>query len=283
MSELVSIYVPTKNRRELLARAIRSIQEQDYPSFEIIIVDDASTDGTRDYLAELQAADSRVKVVNNGLSLGAPQSRNIGIRLASGRLVTGLDDDDEMLPHCIATLVGNFDPKWSFVCANARLIASGVKSVDKKDEGIIDLQRILYYNYVGNQVLTTKERWLAIGGFSAEMKAAQDYDAWVRLIMKYGPGYKLRKILYRVHEQSIDRISNSPNKIAGLGQFYEKYRLHMSPPQRAAQQFDLILIRKDKLSLGAMVSFLVNGRFTKPVRYYLSQFSVLKQLRNLLK
>ncbi len=283
MSELVSIYVPTKNRRELLARAIRSIQEQDYPSFEIIVVDDASTDGTRDYLVELRAADSRVKVVTNDLSMGAPQSRNIGISLASGRLVTGLDDDDEMLPRCLATLVGNFDPKWSFICANARLIAPGIKPVDKKDAGIIDLQRILYYNYVGNQVLTTKARWLGIGGFSADMKAAQDYDAWVRLIMKYGPGYKLGKILYRVHEQNMGRISNSPNKIAGLGQFYEKYRSRMSPRQRAAQQFDLILIRKDKLSLRAMVSFLAKGRFTKPVRYYLSQFGVLKNLRNLLR
>src|ERR1700722_18236400 len=105
---LVSIYLPTKNREALLRRAVESVLTQSYTTLELIVVDDGSTDGTRRYLETVRTADSRVRVIRNETSLGAPLSRNLAIRDARGEFIAGLDDDDRVHPHRIASLVGEW-------------------------------------------------------------------------------------------------------------------------------------------------------------------------------
>ena len=94
MLSKVSIYIPTKNRVKLLQRALSSVLCQNYYNIEILIVDDGSTDGTREYLYDLQNKYSCVKVFFNELSSGACYSRNLAIKLSTGDFVTGLDDVD---------------------------------------------------------------------------------------------------------------------------------------------------------------------------------------------
>jgi glycosyltransferase involved in cell wall biosynthesis len=77
---LVSVYLPTKNREALLRRAVESVLTQSYTTLELVVVDDGSTDGTRGYLDTVRTADSRIWVIRNETSLGAPLSRNLAIR-----------------------------------------------------------------------------------------------------------------------------------------------------------------------------------------------------------
>src|ERR1043165_8142510 len=89
----VSVYMPTKNRRAIASEAIESVLNQSYPNIEQIIVNDGSTDDTFEYREALAQRDSRVTVIHNEQSIGAPRSRNRAIERASGEFITGLDDD----------------------------------------------------------------------------------------------------------------------------------------------------------------------------------------------
>src|SRR5512143_3860267 len=95
----VSVYLPTRNRAASLRRAIESVLAQTYADFELIVVDDGSSDGTREVLESVQRSDARVRAIHHSVSRGAPASRNAAIAAAHGEWLTGLDDDDEFLPR----------------------------------------------------------------------------------------------------------------------------------------------------------------------------------------
>jgi glycosyltransferase involved in cell wall biosynthesis len=101
MSQLVTVYIPTYNRLQLLQRAVDSVLDQTYQNIELIIVDDNSNDGTKDYLTELAKKDHRVNFKINTLNLGASASRNKAIQAARGEFITGLDDDDYFMQRRI--------------------------------------------------------------------------------------------------------------------------------------------------------------------------------------
>jgi len=90
---LISVVITTKNRISLLPRAVKSVLEQNWPSLELIVVDDGS-----DIPATLETDDPRVRIVRNDVSVGLPEARNIGFRAANGELLCMLDDDDWYLP-----------------------------------------------------------------------------------------------------------------------------------------------------------------------------------------
>lgn len=94
IDELISIYIPTHNRIELLKKAINSVLEQTYTNWELIVVNDASTDNTEEYLKKISSSDSRIRYFTNETPKGACYSRNIAIKNSSGKYITGLDDDD---------------------------------------------------------------------------------------------------------------------------------------------------------------------------------------------
>src|SRR4030067_1733348 len=108
---LVTVYIPTKNRLELLQRAIKSVQTQTYPNIELIVVDDGSTDGTREYL-EKEVGVGNFKAIFHDKSLGACATRNAAIKSSRGELITGLDDDDYFLSDRRIEL---FVEKWNSV------------------------------------------------------------------------------------------------------------------------------------------------------------------------
>lgn len=96
---LVSVIIPTYCRRELVARAIKSVLAQTYANLECIVVDDASTDDTADAVRSLASADERVKCVEHDSNRHVSAARNTGIQTAAGSLIAFLDDDDIWLPR----------------------------------------------------------------------------------------------------------------------------------------------------------------------------------------
>ncbi|HBM8534493.1 TPA: glycosyltransferase family 2 protein, partial [Escherichia coli] len=114
MKELVTVYIPTFNRVELLKRAVNSVLRQTYKNIEVIIVDDASTDGTHNYLELISRKDNRVKYFIKQERSGACISRNIAIQNATGKYITGLDDDDYFLD----TRIEDFVRQWEKIDIN---------------------------------------------------------------------------------------------------------------------------------------------------------------------
>lgn len=95
---LVSVIVPTYNRRELVCRAVNSVLTQTWDNLECIVIDDCSTDGTLDALTSIMAEDARLRVVSHLENRHVSSARNTGLKAASGDLIAFLDDDDVWLP-----------------------------------------------------------------------------------------------------------------------------------------------------------------------------------------
>jgi len=124
---LVSVYIPTLSRLELLKRALSSVLAQSMVDFEVIVVDDGSSDGTLEYLAEIGCINSKVKYISNSSGKhGACRSRNIAIHAASGKFVAGLDDDDYFHPNRLEILISNYKKEYGFVASNHLVIGAKV-------------------------------------------------------------------------------------------------------------------------------------------------------------
>lgn len=103
--DLITVIIPTKNRLELLTRAVGSVMEQSYCFVEIIIIDDGSDmPFTVDDLGFSQEHGKTIKIIRNAESVGAAKSRNIGLRLSSGDFISFLDDDDIIYPNKLELL-----------------------------------------------------------------------------------------------------------------------------------------------------------------------------------
>src|SRR5687767_7523259 len=104
---VVSVVLPTYNRAPLLGRAIRSVLGQSYTDFELIVVDDGSTDGTSGVVAGFR--DKRIRYLPLARNTGAGAARNAGIRVARGKFVAFQDSDDEWLPAKLAKQMSAFE------------------------------------------------------------------------------------------------------------------------------------------------------------------------------
>lgn len=98
----VSIIMPTFNRADTIGRAVDSIRNQTFRDWELIIVDDGSTDGTA---GAVSGVDDRIKVVQQE-NHGCYAARNTGLRIGTGRYITFMDSDDEWLPHFLEITIG---------------------------------------------------------------------------------------------------------------------------------------------------------------------------------
>lgn len=186
---LVTIYLPTFNRVELLKRAVNSILSQTYRNFELIVVDDNSEDSTREYLEWLSFNEKNVRFFVNELNSGACFSRNRAIREARGELITGLDDDDYVSPTHIQSLVESWVAKDDETIAiypnSIRVEKNKFRRASPRIKACY-AKELLFNNWIGNQVLTEKSTLKEIGGFDEEFPAWQDYDCWYRLLSLTG-------------------------------------------------------------------------------------------------
>jgi glycosyltransferase involved in cell wall biosynthesis len=227
MSQLVSVYLPTRNRQALLARAVHSALRQTYSNIELVVVNDGSTDQTMVWLDQAQQKDRRLVPIHIRESVGPSAARNIAIKIARGTFVTGLDDDDEFGSDRIASFVEKWDalsalPPFSCLFAQSVFVTSGNEWItnDRKDH--VHFKDLFYHNYIGNQIFTTKEYLLATGLFDENLDAWEDLDLFMRLVRRFGEA----------------RLLNSPTYVCDVSR--DRERISRNEP-RIRRSFDLIL------------------------------------------
>ena len=253
---LVSVYIPTKNRRKLLERAIESVLNQTYEQVELIVVNDGSTDDTQQYLESLEGM-GKLKVIYNATSKGANCSRNMAIDCANGTYVTGLDDDDYFDHDRIETFVKAYDDRYSFLCANQKYVRGNRFVIKSSFTGIITLEHLLAYNVVGNQIFTVKKHFLDVGGFDESLSACQDYDLWVRMVKKLGNAYKINNANYTVDEEATsNRITTSSKAFSSYLKVYQSQKHFMNRFQRAARLLAIRELQCKRLSGLNIIKFL---------------------------
>jgi beta-1,4-mannosyltransferase len=216
---LISVYMPTKNRVELLTRAVNSVLGQTHRDLELWVVDDGSTDGTVEYLQRASVADSRLHFIHNEQSMGAPRARNLAITRSSGEFITGLDDDDSFHEQRLEKLIAAWQrregrgEKFSCLFTQDVLQAGDHKEVSHKPPRVT-YDDLFFYNTIGNQVFTKRASMIAAGLFDETMPAWQDLDMFMRLLRTCGPALLVDEPLYTLEvAQRDDRISASNARI----------------------------------------------------------------------
>lgn len=207
---LVSVVIPTHNRRELLRSALESVYKQTYSRFEVIVVDDCSTDGTTELLRQ-EAEQGRLRFHRNAKSLGGAGSRNVGIGLAKGELVAFLDDDDEWLPEKLAQQVPLFsDPEVGLVYCGVELVFPelGIRyDTNPRVRGYCFEEMIIENRVGGTCGVMLRADVFDSHRFDPEMPARQDYDLWLRV----SRGWKIDGVqapLLRAYSRNIKRITS---------------------------------------------------------------------------
>jgi len=182
----VSVVIPTYNRADLLPRAVRSVLGQTLDDFELIVVDDGSTDRTRDVVRELD--DTRVRALFLEHA-GVSRARNAAIGIARGEWIAFLDDDDEWLPPYLERQLAHLDaaPNAGAVyCTTKRLTEDGetlVTPLHCPSGAVFDdlLQR---WKPSTSATMVRRELVLQVGGFSRELEWLEDHEFMMRVALR---------------------------------------------------------------------------------------------------
>lgn len=181
---LVSVVIPTFERKEFLLRAIRSVCRQTLTDFEIIVVDNSSTDGSQEAVQQLNLPNLSFYSVENHGIIGF--SRNFGVSKAKGSFVAFLDSDDVWCAEKLACSVdGLIRHDADMVCHN--MFGSWINILSFRSSDYRLCYRFLWDN--GNKVFTSsvlikKDLFVSLGGFSEDpaVRAWEDFELWLRVV-----------------------------------------------------------------------------------------------------
>ncbi|CAI1666685.1 Chondroitin polymerase [Serratia proteamaculans] len=256
---LISVYIPTHNRSEMLKRAVFSVLNQTYKNVEIIICDDGSSDDTEEVVTSLREKNANIKYLKNETPKGACAARNLGIFAAEGEFVTGLDDDDEFIDDRLEKLYNFFcatNDNYAFICGGIEMRDKEITSFGYTKPGIVSLDDLLSSNIVGNQVFTKTKYLKEIGGFDTSFPAWQDYDCWVRLCNKFGNGYRVGHVSYIMHmEHEQKRISTSSKVKNGYEQFIKAHSELMSEKHRKDAYVNFKLGQNENFTIDEIIRY----------------------------
>ena len=190
----VSVILTTFNRAKVfLPRAIKSVQDQGFTDWELIIIDDASSDSTPVVTKSAQKGDKRIKVIRHNENFGSDtRGKNEGLLASKGEYIAYLDDDNEWLPYHLEKLVAklNKNPKLDLVYCDMWVLNQN-KPEWEGAQGIamnFDPQFLLNRCYIDtSEVLHRREIAFAVGGWDERLPKFVDWNLWVRM-MKWGAG-----------------------------------------------------------------------------------------------
>jgi GT2 family glycosyltransferase len=254
----VSIVIPTKNRRDLLAQTLASVRAQTHPHWEALVCDDGSDDGTQAMVAAMAAEDPRIQLIEPIGKPGAPTRRNQGVREAKGAYVVFLDSDDLLAPECLAGRVSIMEAEPEL---DAAIWASEIFDQHPGDlkrywnvfTAEDDIERFIRHDAVWSTIgpIWRRDAIERIGGWDASFPTFDDWELHTRALIR---GLRYRRIaaadhyVRRGHSERIsawdDGIEELLAKAKALSQIAAMLReRHAMTPQRrsalAGQMFEV--------------------------------------------
>jgi len=265
----VSAIITTRNRSELLPRAVNSVMEQTFAVFECIIVDDCSEDNTRKVSNDLiKKYGSRLIYHRLTTQSGACVARNIATEISSGDFIAGIDDDDEWTKDRIEVLLNNYNPDLAYVTGRNLMLLPNYKQKKSQNPLKITVKKMLAYNCAGNQILTEKSKILQVGGSDPNLTAAQDYDLYLRLNEMYGDAICVNKVLQIIHQEHQKGNITQKAKL-GYINFYFKHILKFNRRQKVCQIFRIKQITGGEIKLKYLCFAQDFFVFSKMLKYYI--------------
>jgi glycosyltransferase involved in cell wall biosynthesis len=208
-----TVLMPIYNGAQFLAAAIDSVLAQTYRGFEFLIVDDGSTDGSSDIVADYARRDTRIRSIRKANS-GIADTLNVGLETARGEWVVRMDADDIMVPERI-------ERQLAFATAHPRLAFAGsyLEYIDAHGQLLgtfgrgptteTELANLLAtggdFSFTHPTVILRREAALAVGGYRTAMQPVEDIDLFARLLATGAVGLVQPEILlrYRIHKSSV--------------------------------------------------------------------------------
>jgi glycosyltransferase involved in cell wall biosynthesis len=271
---VVSVVIPAYNTELFLPEAIESVLKQTYTDFEIIIVDDGSTDGTSDK-AKSYLHDPRVHYIYQD-NKGVCAARNTGIRKSQGGLVAFLDADDVWLSEKLEKQVLLFDEN------EVGLVYCMIEHID--DDGNVlphlswphpvgaTYKDMLHTNWIvgsGSSVVIRKNAFDKVGFFDEELRGLEDMDMWIRILRHYKSSY-VDSVLVKIrrHIKSM-QAQKMAGKSINLKKRQDEYFQHV---QRSIERFpELEEYRRDayyQIFRGLFYTAYIYGKKREMLRYY---------------
>jgi hypothetical protein len=221
MSPNVSIIMPVLNGQKYIGEAVQSIVDQTFKNFELVVVNDGSTDGTLDVLQPFLSK-ATVRFVHHPKNLGVARSVNDGIRNSAGRYITFLDHDDLWFPEFLEVQteylrnhqdVGMVHSDFQTIDPDGNIIQPSVAICNNRVRvsGHVFPRLFMDSFIVANSVLIRKECFNLLGGFDENLPWG-DYHMWMRIARHYKIDYVPRVLTkYRQHSNQNSRQYSDPN------------------------------------------------------------------------
>lgn len=211
----VSIVLPCFNGAKMLGEAIDSVITQTFKDWELIIVNDCSTDNTLDIASSYAEQDPRIKVFSNERNMKLPATLNHGFREANGEYWTWTSDDNLLLPNMLEEMVSFLDkhPQVGLVVADREIIdvSGNVLNTVIVQDNLQDLLPL--FNVVQSAFLYRKEIALAIGEYREDLFLVEDYEYWLRM-SEFTVFAHLPRVLYKERKHPNSLTSTRQKEIA---------------------------------------------------------------------
>ena len=219
----VSAIITTHNRSHLLARAVDSVLNQTYRDFELIVVDDASSDDTPEIMKRYDARGD-VTSIRISESRGANHARNQGANAASGEYLAYLDDDDLWLPTKLERQANALESAGDVALVGAWF---HIRGRVQRLPGVIPYGRLLSQNVTGSfsNCMFRKMDLVSVGGMDESLRNAQDWDLWLKL-GELGKVVVVPECLVRYNTEETDRISVRADRSIYYGSYMAVVRRH---------------------------------------------------------
>ena len=211
----VSVIIPTYNHARLLEKALASVFAQTFKEYEVIVVNDGSTDDTAQVVAKFGTRVKYIEQANRGVS----SARNRGIRESRGRYIAFLDPDDTWFPDKLEKQITLLEARTElgFVYASARAVDEDGNFLGNKPDRVHSntLEELLRRNFIPTLTVVVRREFLeGVGYFDEELSGPEDYHLWLRLATRH-PFYGLPEAVatYLVSKNSLSRINPYGNRI----------------------------------------------------------------------
>jgi glycosyltransferase involved in cell wall biosynthesis len=224
LKNLVSIITPTYNSEKFISETIQSVLNQTYQNWEMIIVDDCSTDNTKVLTEEWSKKDTRIKSIALTTNSGPAKARNAGIELATGDYMTFLDADDIWFPDFIENSIKTINQ------TGIHFVFSSYKRSNENLEFVysdfIVPQKVTYTDILKSNSISCLTAFVDIKKLGKkkmpEIFKRQDMGLWLQYLKEipYAYGIQEPKAIYRIRENSLSR--NKKNLIKYQWQFYRE-------------------------------------------------------------
>lgn len=187
-NDLVSIVLPVYNGERYMRESIDSVLSQTYNNWELLILDDCSTDSTPAIAQEYVMQDDRIKYYRNEKNLRLPKNLNKGFQLAKGDFLTWTSDDNRFKPTALEKMYCALKSNQNaqFVFASCRVIDEEGKEIEYIMVSENSKKTIVGSNPVGACFMYTRKAYETVGEYDPELTLVEDFDYWQRLFSKFG-------------------------------------------------------------------------------------------------